>query len=171
MTQGIYSNFQTSEQTIKLWHRLIGHLEFRIAAQAFKAHMQSSTFAPTPADILRLASEITKPLAEQKTAGEMWQLVRRIARTGRVEYEQKLKEIHPRAYAAAMQVGGFDRIGMCHIEKEMPFVRRDFVRFYDDMSERDAQRLAAGMRTLTGAESTIIDRLKLRGGNDDESGV
>lgn len=158
---GMYSTLQVNRRMVQLWRSLIGHLDLDTAKRAFAGHMRSSSFEPKAADILRLAAEITRPESLQRTAGEMWEIVRKISRRNNPANEKYLAEKYPRAYAAAMQVGGFSHIGLADQYEELPFIRRDFLRFYEEMTDRDDARERVGMLPMTEPANALLADLKL----------
>lgn len=132
----MYRELTLNSGVVKVWHAVIGHLEFSLAAQAFKRHMQNSTFEPRTADIIRNAREISNP--KLLTAGEAWsvavQLVKRYGTAGHAEALERMKDEPQivRVLTSAM----WKRICHSDLEREISFVERDFRSDYEDTCEQ-----------------------------------
>lgn len=103
--------------------------EFQVAA----AHlMATAKFMPRPADFsaLRKAGELTP--------SEAWTE----ALSGCVEWRNPQYLPKGRIARAAAAVGGFERIAMADLERDMPHIQRRFLKAYEELSDVETIREA-----------------------------
>lgn len=149
---GIFSNFRANEMTLGTWFRLLGAIEMQDVINALDSYIATGAeFAPTPGQLIQLMQRKSLPHAEKITPDEAWEMVE-ITAAGSCKPQSMafLQKECPRAMAAASQIG-WNRIRYADLEKEIAFVRRDFIQAYQRTTERDAlnrQALAAPEQVL-----------------------
>ena len=136
---GIFSNFRANEMTLPTWFRLLGAIQMQDVIHALDSYIATGAeFAPTPGQLIQLMQRKSLPEAEKITADEAWQMVENVAGGScKPQSMAFLQKECPRAMAAASQVG-WHRIRYADLEKEIAFVRLDFIQAYERTTERDA---------------------------------
>lgn len=136
---GVFSNFRPNEMTLPTWHRLLGAIQMQDVINALDSYIATGAeFAPTPGQLIQLMQRKSLPEAEKITADEAWSMVEGVA-SGSCKPQSMafLQKECPRAMAAASQIG-WNRIRYADLEKEIAFVRRDFIQAFERTTERDA---------------------------------
>lgn len=135
---GYPANFIITPFTNELWEETIGGMDYELAKRAFKIYVkQGKDFPPNPGHIQKIATEISTPIQRKLTPAEVWERCVALASRGlsSADASEALSD-NPRAVSALRQVG-WDRIRYADIMTELDFVRKDFVRYYSEMEERD----------------------------------
>lgn len=117
----------------------------------------NSRFFPTPGDVRNELIRLTQPAIARATGDEIWQRLVALASQG-TSFDQVEAELDGnRAAQIALRSVSWEAIRYANIETQLPFVKRDFLRAYSEISEADQadERLA-----LPGTE------LKLLGGEN-----
>lgn len=141
-----YPTFRLMDQTIAVWHAIIGHHDRESFFYAVSIYMgEAKDFPPTPGHINQLIRDLTRSNQDRYTTGEAWDFCVGLARRG-LDEAAAIAELgqSPRV-AAALKQTGWHRIRYAD-EKEISFVMRDFAKFYNDMKDRDVkeQKLQIG---------------------------
>lgn len=133
-----YQNYSISETTVDLWNEIIGGMDFDLAKKSLKVYIsQGKDFAPNPGHIKQIAIRLTNPIELAQTAGEAWELCCMAASGSGTDHP----DLSARGRAAARQVG-WDRIRYADQDTDLPFVRNNFIRAFNDLEER-ADAIAA----------------------------
>ena len=115
-------------ELVKTWHFAIGDIDFDLACKALKQVMRDSPYHKLmPAHIMTAIREDRKK--NQLTAAEAWELA------STIDPADLMKESR-RAAAALRQVGGRRYLDMCDLS-ELPFIRNNFIKFYNELLDRD----------------------------------
>ena len=141
---GSYQNFILTPLTNELWAEAIGHLDYEVAVKALRIYVaQGKDFPPNEGHIRKIAAQLLTPIEHRVTAGEVWeQCVAAAARSLTRDAVAEQFQGNPRALSAIRQVG-WDRIRYADIQTELDFVRKDFIRLYDEMEDRDNEEQRA----------------------------
>lgn len=136
---GVFSSFRPNEMTLPTWFRLLGAIQMQDVINALDSYIATGAeFAPTPGQLIQLMQRKSLPHSEKITPDEAWHMVERVA-AGSCNPQSMafLQKECPRGMAAASQIG-WNRIRYADLEKEIAFVRRDFIAAYQRTTERDA---------------------------------
>lgn len=150
---GYPASFIITPFTNELWEETIGGMDYELAKRAFKIYIkQGKDFPPNPGHIQKIAIDITTPIERKLTPAEVWERCVALACRGlsSIEAADALSD-NPRAVSAVRQVG-WDRIRYADIGKDLDFVRKDFVRYYSEMEERDIEEHEALALSQTASE-------------------
>ena len=149
---GVFSNFRPNEMTLPTWFRLLGAIQMQDVINSLDSYIATGAeFAPTPGQLIQLMQRKSLPQAEKITADEAWLMVENVAAAScKPQSMAFLQRECPRAMASASQIG-WNRIRYSDLEKEMSFVRRDFIQAYERTIERDALERQA----LTAPEQVV----------------
>jgi hypothetical protein len=136
-----WPSMELTQETMKMWFKLFEGED----AHTFCAAMKSAVlepgraFPPAPGEVQKYLTKALATPEDKLTASEAWGKVLTCASRSlsRFQMEKSLNEF-PRAVKAALQVG-YERIRFSDTEKELPFVRKDFVRYYEEMKDRDTE--------------------------------
>lgn len=74
-------NFIKDKDAFDVWYALLKDLAYEVAATAVQKYMTTEKFPPTPADIRRIATQITSDTSKTPTEVEAWDMVRRACQT------------------------------------------------------------------------------------------
>lgn len=134
----VFSNFRTNEITLPTWHRLLKEFEYKNIIEALDSYIATGKeFAPTPGQLIQILKNKTTKGEALITPDEAWEIVVGVAASGCSENSMKqAKERCPKAIKAAGQIGWY-RIRYADLERELAFVRRDFIDAYERGLERD----------------------------------
>lgn len=153
-----FPNMQVTEATVKLWHELLGDLDFNLAIAATKKLILESSYPPTIADIRKRAAEIMTP--QEIDAAEAWgEVERAIRKYGYYCESEALESMSPQVARVVRYIGWRE---IC-LSEEPGVVRGQFLKMYQQVSEREQkmrllpqslrdeiQKLAGHMKFITG---------------------
>lgn len=153
---------QTAE-LVDAWHSLIGDLEYAHVNAALRALLQTSSWAPTPADVRRAALEIAR--GPGKTGAEAWGWVlRAVSRWG--AYRSPGVDFDVPDPVTARVVAALGWQSLCLSENAVAD-RARFIEAYDAMAQQDRReaqspvlQVAREHRAVTAGDA-IANVLKL----------
>lgn len=133
-----YENFLADDYSKEMWYVLLKDLPYNAAAMALKAHMQTSSRVPTPADIRTGAVRLARP--EALTDGEAWALVSRaISNSGyhsQTEFDS-LPEMVRKAVGSARQLYIWSQTDIGSVET---VIQSQFLRSYRQAVAREERK-------------------------------
>lgn len=155
-----FPNMQVTEATVKLWHELLGDLDFNLAIAATKKLILESPYPPTIADIRKRAAEIMTPQEEMIDAAGAWgEVVRAVRKYGYYCEAEALESMSPQVAKVVRYIGWRE---IC-LSEEPGVVRGQFLKMYHQVTEREQkmrllpqslrdeiQKLAGHMKFITG---------------------
>jgi hypothetical protein len=131
--KGLFPNYELTPEIVGVWFELFHKYD----AVAFQAAMHAAAiepnreFFPTPGAVTKYMQPKEKPPAE------IWERLRLFAQNsaslGSIErYFGK-----DSAIMRAVRAIGWDRVQYANLEKELPFIRKDFIQYLTEMRERE----------------------------------
>lgn len=130
---GCFQQFAPNENTLPTWSLILKSVPYEEGYKAIIAYVREGhAFAPNPGQILKIIKDceaLKVPLAE-----DVWQMVIECAKNGRLSEEIEANTL----FMNAIRSVGFDRVRLADLESELPFVRRDFIEYYNRSLERIA---------------------------------
>ena len=133
------SRFEATSELLDIWSLILGEHPYDEAQQALRVFLSNdSKFPPVPGEINQI---ILKRSAKQTPlAVEVWDACVSLAQKGGdSDKAQKLFATNQNALRAIRAVG-WDRIRYGDLETDLPFIRKDFMAYYDQMAEQDSDR-------------------------------
>lgn len=142
MVSTIYPSVVLSKELVKSWEMLLADIPDELGTKAFEAHLKSSTFPPTPANIVSLVEEMKKTDDDVMTAEEGWKialdLARKYGQERGGEASESIKQ-YPKLVHAIRTVG---YRAICTTDyKELPFLKKQFIALFDQVSDRAQAQL------------------------------
>lgn len=132
-----FPHLTLTPHAIAQWFTLFGACDAATFSAALNQAVKSSNarFFPVPGEVNQIIfkrSETPAPLGV-----EVWEACVELAQRGRgLSDAQKVFADNDRALKAIRAVG-WDRIRYADLETELPFIRKDFVSYYDRMVDHD----------------------------------
>ena len=141
---------EAKEETVELWADMLSDIPNDVIAAALKAHIASSKFPPTIAEIRKWGLTLTKP--ERMTEHEAWALVRKAISS----YESKAKfdalpPLLQEIVGAHSQLRDWALLDV----SELPVIASNFMRSYRAkvQYQRERESIPAAVRELIQAAS------------------
>jgi len=126
------NNSRPSEMAVKLFFSKMNGITLSQFRKACGEHLSESAWMPTPADILQRINGKNETLKSLE-ADNAWATVYDNLRRMGANAARKIK-YDPATDAAIRAVGGWDRLGNI-LEKEIPFLKKEFVAHFGNVSE------------------------------------
>ncbi len=152
-----YPRFEVDDLKVRVWHEMLGDLDYAVASMAVKKIIMQNTFAPAIAEVRKAATEIMSP--EQVTGSEAWgEVTRAIRHYGYYRETEALASMSPTTARVVRHMGWQD---ICMSEEPVGVLRGQFLRMYDQVADREKEQqlLPAGLRKEI---SKLADRKSLR---------
>lgn len=157
--------FLPDADSVRIWHRLLRDIPYEVLSVSIQRHMMTEKFAPTVADIRKLATETVQGDTPEWSEG--WQEVQRaIHKYGSYEPDKAMEMLSPLTRKVVKQMG-FMNICM----SETPAVERaNFRMIYERLVEREKElaQISAPVMQLINQITTKMDaqrRLEAKEGN------
>lgn len=145
-----FSGFKLDKDTATGWLAIVGDCDLELFKRAIVAYCQSATFPPSTGDIMKLYREAVEAKCGSRlpTPEDAWLKVLKAAKDFGTQHAPMarafLQNIHELVYTSAKQTG-WDRICLSDIEKELPFVRKDFIEIYTRNHEKEVTQERLGL--------------------------
>ena len=153
----VFKSQQDPAATIKVWHSMIGDMNAELALSAVQAHISTSPYPPTIADIRSNAYKITHP--DELSADEAWGLaLDAIKIYGHYRQIEGLASLPPKVRKIADMMG-WDALCMAEVDK-IGVERGQFTKYYNaqETREKEQDMLPAQLREVIGQIGTrLID--------------
>ena len=131
-----YPKFEVDDLKVRVWHEMLGDLDYVTANMAAKKLILENTFAPSIAEVRKAAKEILNP--DGMTAAEAWGEVERAVRTyGYYRETEALESMSP-SVAKVVEYIGWQNI--C-LNEEPGVIRGQFLKMYQQVRERDRREM------------------------------
>lgn len=134
-----YQNFPVTEARVEAWLLGCSQHALETLKAAAVVYIKTEKWPPTPADVNRIISEMSRPACEQITAGEAWGLLMdSISRFGSYRKEDALewfRKNNPRL-AHCIAIMGWKEICMWQLDDE-PANRAHFWKVFAAIEDRD----------------------------------
>jgi len=131
-----YPKFEVDDLKVRVWHEMLGDLDYATANMAAKKLILENNFPPSIAEVRKAAMEILNP--EVMTAAEAWGEVERAVRTyGYYRETEALESMSP-SVAKVVEYIGWQNI--C-LNEEPGVIRGQFLKMYQQVRERDRREM------------------------------
>ena len=158
-----YPKFEVDDLKVRVWHEMLGDLDYATANMAVKKLILENTFPPSIAEVRKAAMEILNP--DAMTAAEAWGEVERAIRIyGYYRETEALESMSP-SVAKVVKYIGWQNI--C-LNEEPGVIRGQFLKMYQQVQERDHREmllpadLRQGIQRLAG----MMDMKAIAGGGE-----
>ncbi len=160
-----YPRFEVDDLKVKVWHEMLGDLDYNVASMAVKKIIVQNTFAPAISEVRKAALEVTTPEVNRITAAEAWGLVKKCFSKYSINREKEALASLPGPVADTVRYMGWRELGM---SEQPDVIRAQFMRMYDQVAtrRREDALLPAAMRETIGQLAAGMDmgpKLKLVG--------
>lgn len=132
LISGVYQNFQISPATCDVWHEIFKDFQYSDIAEACFVYFKGeNNFPPVPGNLLAaLRSKAKGLILDADTA---WQCV-----LGRCSNVRALDlSTVPPSVQRAMRGIGWERVAYADIQKELPWIQREFVANFEQEIENE----------------------------------
>lgn len=148
---------KSTKATFGAYWIALGHLDDDVFQQAATQCLRECTFYPKPAEILSRAERIlTNAGVLPKEAPEAWNEVMHAVRSMGSERAHQYAFSSPDIPQLARECGGFVKIGTCDAERELPFLRKEFISRYEPLrKQRISDQPALMAQALPEAEPEL----------------
>ena len=156
-----YPKFEVDDLKVRVWHEMLGDLDYATANMAVKKLILENTFPPSIAEVRKAAMEILNP--EVMTAAEAWGEVERAIRIyGYYRETEALESMSP-SVAKVVEYIGWQNI--C-LNEEPGVIRGQFLKMYQQVRERDRREmlLPADLRQGIQRLAWMMDMKAITGG-------
>lgn len=135
----VFSNFTLTKEAIKTWHSLFSEtsLETFHAALRICIKEPGRSFFPTPGEVNKIILKMK--MAEIPDGDEVWCTLLNYASGGAEDLADKYLMNNEAGQRALRQVS-FHALRYSDIETELPWVRKEFLRAYAEISESASAR-------------------------------
>lgn len=131
--------YEPNVPTVNLWWKFVSGMTYAEAEAAVDAHIATSRFPPTPADIRDQYARAQSEARGDLTAGEAWGKVRRaVSRFGYYQPEAAREFLGATLWAAIDQIGGWAYL--CTTEDDTSTLSAQFERRYKAAAEQQKYR-------------------------------
>ena len=131
-----YPKFEVDDLKVRVWHEMLGDLDYATANMAAKKLILENNFPPSIAEVRKAAMEILNP--EVMTAAEAWGEVERAVRVyGCYQEIEALASLSPRTAKVVRQIGWRE---IC-LNEEPGVIRGQFLKMYQQVQERDHREM------------------------------
>lgn len=131
----LYQNFQISPTTAELWLEIFGAFQYcDVSAAALEYFQSPAAYPPTPGQLMAKLREKAKTLVP--TADDSWELVIKLAR----HVSALDMALVPPSIQRAMRGIGWDRVAYADVQKELPWIRKEFLANYEQEIENEITR-------------------------------
>lgn len=129
-----------TEDLIRVWHDLFANETKEVFLTALRTACKEPgrQFFPTPGEVQAVIKTLKN--GQKELGGEVWADIMRYAHNSRSGYDHFSKDYgRNRAAVAALRQIGFERVCHADLETEIPWLRKEFLKAYEDFQERDEQ--------------------------------
>lgn len=157
-----YPRFEVDDLKVRVWHEMLGDLDYAVASMAVKKLIMQNTFPPAIAEVRKAAMEIMRP--EQVTGSEAWgEVTRAIRNYGYYREAEALASMSPTTARVVRHMGWQD---ICMSEDPTGVLRGQFLKMYDQVfaREQEQQLLPEGLREQIKGLASGMDLRLLPGG-------
>lgn len=136
-------NFMPDADAVKLWYQLLKDLSYQQVNMAIQKWMVTQKFAPTPAEIRAMASDVTDGAVPDWSEG--WEKVMKaLSKYGAWNVEAAVESFDELTKETVKRLGGFS--GMCQMEySEIDMLRANFRMVYTELARRKREENAMPM--------------------------
>lgn len=153
-----YPNATMTKETIKVWHELFESetAENFLSAIRTACKEPGRQFFPTAGEVAAILKTIKH--GPKQLAGDVWNLIIKSCEGGSYTKKDLINDLegNEAAISATRQVG-YNRIRLADIYDELPWIRKEFLKAYEEFDERNEQ--AEQVRIGTDEAKRILDRL------------
>lgn len=133
------SRFEVTPELLDMWQAVLGAQSYADGQQAVLVFLSGDNkFPPLPGEINQIIAKRNQ--AEIPLGVEVWEQCVSFARQGRGDGYVRGQFADNNRALSAIRAVGWDRIRYADLETELPFVRKDFIAYYDRMVEYDGER-------------------------------
>lgn len=145
----LYPQNALSEEIILAWYSLFSKVRYESFSKAMDASLKKPgrAFAPTPGEVQQELNLLTSPT--RLIAEDAWERVVMFAARG-AQGEPNFDE---QTKSCLRRVGGIDRIRRSDVSKELPYIRRDFLRCFKEFSDLQENFLRLEYKHLDGTKT------------------
>lgn len=162
--QAVYGTLEVTPVLVDVWHAVLERWPYMLVHSAVLQYLsEAHEFPCKPGQINQRCINLNRRALDIPTGGELWEQLCGFARSGLDQLEVVKRLEGNRAAIAAVRQVGFDRIRYGDIEHELPFIKKDFERHYNEQLERDVARETVaglpaedGRRELSKSETDIL---------------
>lgn len=133
-----YPNTTMTKEAITVWHELFESetAENFLSAIRTACKEPGRQFFPTAGEIAAILKTIKH--GPKQLAGDVWNLTIRACQNSGYTKKDLIRDLtgNQAAISAIRQIG-FDRIRFADIEEELPWLRKEFFKAYEDFDERN----------------------------------
>lgn len=135
----VFSNFTLTKEAIKTWHSLFSDTGFEQFHAALRICVKEPgrSFFPTPGEVNKIILKMDK--LQIPDADEVWTTLLRFA-SGGDELGARKYLIDNEAGERALNQVSFHSLRYSDIETELPWIRKEFMKAYQEISENAEQR-------------------------------
>ena len=127
-----YNNFESPPEKVKVWHTLLGDLDYKIAGLAVQKLIIDSPFPPTIHDVRKKALEVQHP--DIPTPAEAWHiLTKNIRKYGSYRASEGMAALPPVVKETAQYMGYKE---ICRSEDGEGILRAQFMPMYEQVLNR-----------------------------------
>lgn len=161
----VFPNVAITAEAFRMWHKLFEQEKAADFHAAILALIKQSgrVFFPTPGEVTEMLSKLNN---NEPCGAELWEMACTLAQNGHSTegMMEHMNMISPSA-AQALKSIGWERVRYGDFQRELPFVRRDFLQALEEyknyeqmeISNRDAQSLLSKISPSVGG----VDRRRL----------
>ena len=156
-----FPRFEVNDLKIRVWHEMLGDIDYAVASMAVKKLIMQNTFAPAIAEVRRAAMEIMCP--EQVTGSEAWgEVTRAIRNYGYYREAEALASMSPTTARVVRHMGWQD---ICTSIEPTGVLRGQFLKMYGQVADREQEQqlLPAGLREQIGKLAAERDLRLIQG--------
>lgn len=135
----VFPNYVLETEALELWYALfeMHHADDFLTAILSAVKEAGRQFFPTPGEVNKYLEAFSGQIA--MTAGEAWNLVYKNCLKEQSEFLERYAD--NRALVIATQQIGLRRIALADMERELPFLRKEFIRTYEqNLHKAELQR-------------------------------
>lgn len=131
-----YNNFESNPDKVKVWHGLLGDLDYNIAGLAIQKLIIDSPYPPTIHDIRKKVLEVQYP--DLPTPAEAWHiLTKNISRYGSYRASEGIAALPPVVRETAQYMG---YVEICRSEDPEGVLRAQFMKMYEQVLSRQREQ-------------------------------
>ena len=149
--------FIADQDAFDTWYALLGRFPYKAVTMAAQAHMLSSRFPPTPADINAQISKLRSGNADSLPSAEAaWALVRKAAQNSGYHAEAEYAKLPPMTQRAVGTFQNLQAWALMEMDEFETVQKSHFVRAYRSLIEREKEE-----EKLPGSIRSVIDGARI----------
>lgn len=134
-----YPKFEVDETKLRVWHEMLGDMEYEVVAVAVKKCMLEKTFAPSIAEVRQEVVKIMNPnrLTSAEAWGEVEYAIKRYGATAAYDGTSYKDVLSPLTLRVVKLMGWVD---MCRAENTA-VIRGQFIKLYEQSYAQETEEL------------------------------